>query len=94
MLTIVFCDDIQKCLKEFNNDPQIVVDRVLEEGLPPHLLSSEVIPPPPTEKATPLPKADLVDSRAGVYDYDEFDMMHSDRVDLSRIHIGKRSAGA
>ena len=51
----------------------------------------EMAPPLEDQAANyPLPKADLVDSRVGVYDYDEFDIMHSSDVDWTRIHVGKR----
>jgi hypothetical protein len=90
---------LQLCLKEFNNDPEAVINRVLEDSLPPNLKGLD-FNLPATDKATPHvpPKLEakeevglLLDQREGAFDYDEFDVLRRpEAVDLSRVHIGKK----
>ncbi len=86
---------MQKCLKEFNYDHEVVVERYLEKQLPPHLVSQEVLEPHPPDEhhqstSDRMVEAELVDSRSNVYDFDEFDIMHKKEIDWNKIHIGKR----
>jgi len=91
------------CLKEFGNNPEGVINRVLEGSLPPHLsdadftlASSEDVPAPPMARgggreSGGLCRDSLVDQRESVYDGDEFDVLRAPgQVDLSRVHIGKK----
>ena len=77
------------CLSEFNQDPQIVIDRILEGTLPPHLQSYDETHPSLLNDAT-IQETKQINSRVGIFDFDEFDVLHKNDVDLKNIHIGKR----
>ena len=84
---------VQLCLKEFNNNPETVINKVLEESLPPHLQTLNFdLPaggktmPPVTEE-----RSSLLDTRKNIFDDDEFDVLRRpEAVDLSRVQIGKK----
>ena len=91
------------CLREFDNNPETVIGRVLEENLPPHIQSldfslpreamgSAPPPAPPTSSGQGNEDAwPSLDTRESVYDNDEFDVFRRPGgVDLSRVHIGKK----
>lgn len=99
----VLCYHVQICLREFDNNPETVVGRILEENLPPHIqtldfslpssaMSSAPPPAPPTLSGQGVENSwPILDARESVYDNDEFDVFRRpDAVDLSRVHIGKK----
>ena len=91
---------LQVCLREFDNSPEAVISRVLEENLPPHIQNMDFsLPASTVGSATPLAPPHSgdgevwpsLDTRGSVYDNDEFDVFRRpDTVDLSRVHIGKK----
>ncbi|XP_064394350.1 activating signal cointegrator 1 complex subunit 2-like isoform X2 [Halichondria panicea] len=95
---------IELCLNEFGNSPETVVDRILEDNLPPHLRAMNQNPStedlkktssqPKTEDTAPPDEStatSVLDDRLNVYDDDEFDVFNKDvSVDMSRVHFGKR----
>ncbi|XP_077554596.1 activating signal cointegrator 1 complex subunit 2 isoform X4 [Haemaphysalis longicornis] len=74
---------LQECLKYYNYNHEEVVMALLDNNLPPSL--SE--PTASTSAAAPLP----VFEPRSIYDNDEFDILRRDDIDMSRIHIGKKS---
>ena len=87
-------------MREFDNSPETVIGRVLEENLPSHIQSMDFsLPAGAVSSATPLapPHSEdgeaqpSLDTRENVYDNDEFDVFRRPgAVDLSRVHIGKK----
>lgn len=83
------------CLKEFGNNTEVVINRVLENSLPPHLNGVDFAktthppaPPPTSEKEV---EGSYLGQRVSVFDDDEFDVFRRpQQVDLSRVHIGKK----
>ncbi|XP_051174553.1 activating signal cointegrator 1 complex subunit 2 [Leptopilina boulardi] len=84
---------IERCLKHYNYDSTRVINAVLEETLPSDLkeldFSLPYIPPDPEEAAAAVDSA-FGAQRLNVFDNDEFDIMTNDKIDMSRIHRGKR----
>lgn len=75
---------LQECLKYYNYNHEEVVMALLDNNLPPSLsepTASTPAEPPPTFEFEPR----------SIYDNDEFDILRRDDVDISRIHIGKKS---
>ncbi|XP_029843375.3 activating signal cointegrator 1 complex subunit 2 isoform X1 [Ixodes scapularis] len=70
---------LQQCLEYYNNYEEVVM-ALLDNNLPPSLCQPE---PSSSRLAT-------LEARS-IYDNDEFDILRRDDVDLSRIHIGKKS---
>ncbi len=75
---------IQKCLKYYDHNPELVINALLEENLPPHLIvvdrqlkAEKEKPPPP--------------SRFNVHDGDEFDVNTNDSIDKQKVRIGKKN---
>lgn len=83
---------MQLCLKEFNNNPETVINKILEESLPPHLKSLNFDLPAGEKAIPPVSEGiSLLDKRENVFDDDEFDIIRRpEAVDLSRVHIGKK----
>lgn len=81
---------VQKCLEFYNYESAEVINSLLENSLPDHLVAMDKDLPfiPPEEedgaKGTDIPE------RVNVFDNDEFDIMTKDHIDTSRIHKGKR----
>lgn len=84
---------IERCLKHYNYDSERVINAVLEEALPTDLkeldFSLPYIPPDPEEAAAAVDSA-FGAQRLNVFDNDEFDIMTNDKIDMSRVHRGKR----
>ena len=59
--------------------PRLTVVRVTEAPLPP------CVPRAPKEELPPV-----LSERSNVFDDDEFDVFHRDKVDMSRIWKGRR----
>ncbi|KAH8008834.1 hypothetical protein HPB51_005881 [Rhipicephalus microplus] len=72
----------QDCLKYYSNNHDEVVMALLDNNLPPSL----TIPTPSTSASAPLE----IEARS-IYDNDEFDIFRRNDVDMSKIHIGKKS---
>jgi len=70
-------DFIQACLKHYNYNAEQVINAILETSLPDELQKLN------------FSRAEVVDNRTNIFDNDEFDVFTNDRMDLSRIHMGK-----
>ncbi|KAG0338545.1 hypothetical protein BG000_003795 [Podila horticola] len=92
---------LEACLKAFNDDPEAVTMRLLEENLPTDLASmdrSTVRPPHRVETETTsmaLVKVqeethDLLASRRNIFDGDEFDVFSGNAIDRSKVSRGKK----
>ena len=90
------------CLKEYGNSPEVVINKILEGNLPPHLSDADFSLTSPDDVLAP-PMAggsggsesflgdSLVGQRECVFDGDEFDVLRAPgHMDLSRVHIGKK----
>ncbi|KAM8961453.1 activating signal cointegrator 1 complex subunit 2 [Pelodytes ibericus] len=77
---------ILNCLEEYGNDPEKVINNLLEENLTPRLRELDRTMPR-QQKPDPCP---LVTSRSNVFADDEFDVFSRDVVDTSRIWKGRR----
>ncbi len=85
---------VQKCLQYFDNNPETVINSILEDNLPPHLAELDRALPKGTTVQPKSPAAASAASvRINVYDGDEFDVNCRDYVDLSRVHRGKAQKG-
>ncbi|CAN7996646.1 unnamed protein product, partial [Ixodes hexagonus] len=71
---------ISQCLEYYNNSYEEVVMALLDNNLPPSLSQPEAS----------SSRLSAFEARS-IYDNDEFDILRRDDVDLSRIHIGKKS---
>lgn len=71
---------LQRCLEYYNNSYEEVVLAMLDGNLPPSLNQPE----PESSRLSTF-------EARSIYDNDEFDILRRDDVDLSRIHIGKKS---
>ena len=87
-------------MREFGNNPAMVIDKVLEDSLPPHLNNLDFTQPagkltascPDSKVSAELSHGDsLIDQRKNVFDNDEFDVFRNlEKTDMSRVHIGKK----
>ena len=79
------------CLEELNYDVEQVINLILEDNLPPSLqnldrnLSKDEV-----MKSRKQPTETLLEQRHSVFDKDEFDIFAGNKVDVSKIHKGKR----
>ncbi|BFZ15923.1 hypothetical protein BsWGS_18962 [Bradybaena similaris] len=85
---------VEIALEELDWDQERVVSCILEEKLPPSLQAiSQDLPRlqrEPVPDAGKVDQADILDSRRNVFDNDEFDMFGNKRVDMTKIHLGKK----
>ncbi|XP_068223003.1 activating signal cointegrator 1 complex subunit 2 [Palaemon carinicauda] len=92
---------IQECLQYYGYSTEAVINAILEDSLPPSLVTldrsapalkmpSPVIPPETTKDEVKQEKSDFMD-RANIYNNDEFDVFSKKNLDMSRIHKGKKS---
>ncbi|XP_012941572.1 activating signal cointegrator 1 complex subunit 2, partial [Aplysia californica] len=85
---------IELALEELDWRLERVVSSVLEEKLPSSLL--DISPDLPRQEREvnqgdgQTDSADILDSRKNVFDNDEFDVFRNKKVDMSKIHIGKK----
>ncbi|XP_063769432.1 activating signal cointegrator 1 complex subunit 2 [Pseudophryne corroboree] len=77
---------IMRCLEEYGNNPEIVINHLLEDNLTPSLQELDRTMPR-QERVDPCP---LVSSRSNIFADDEFDVFTRDIVDTSRIWKGRR----
>ncbi|CAF0807739.1 unnamed protein product [Brachionus calyciflorus] len=75
---------VKKCLQYFNNNVEQVINAFLENNLP-------VFAPEELEPEIPEEFSEL-SSRKNIYDNDEFDVFKKDKIDMSKIYIGKKNA--
>ena len=89
---------VEACLKELTN-PEVVIDKLLDNSLPPSLRDLPRDLPRPQRNATPVVQAAMVPGpltqkfrkdRHNIFDGDEFDLFSGKAVDLSRINQGKK----
>lgn len=88
---------VKACLKEFTN-PEVVIDRLLSDSLPPSLAAlprdmGRAPRKPPAPQAAMVPGPLLQEFRKGrhnIFDGDEFDLFSGKAVDTSRISMGKK----
>ena len=79
------------CIEELNYDVEQVINLLLEDNLPPSLenanrnLSKEEL-----MKTRKQPVATVLEQRHSVYDKDEFDVFAGNKVDVTKVHKGKR----
>lgn len=73
---------IESCLQYYNNDHEQVLTALFDDNLPPHLSKQRPVHPsqPPLQ----------LEARS-IYDNDDMDILRRNDVDLSKIHIGKKS---
>ena len=78
---------VEACLEYFDHNPEKVINSLLEENLPPHLME--------LDRQTARKKAEAPSasgpSRSNVFDGDEFDINSRDRLDMGRVHKGKHA---
>uniref|UniRef100_A0A8C5FL52 CUE domain-containing protein n=1 Tax=Gadus morhua TaxID=8049 RepID=A0A8C5FL52_GADMO len=65
------------CLQEYDYSSELVINNILEDRLAPGLDQLDRLPP-------------VLSERSNVFDDDEFDVFHRDKVDMSRIWKGRR----
>ncbi|XP_065285979.1 activating signal cointegrator 1 complex subunit 2 [Dermacentor albipictus] len=73
---------LKECLKYYSNNHDEVVMALLDNNLPPSLS----LPTASTSAPAPLE----LEPRS-IYDNDEFDILRRNDVDMSKVHIGKKS---
>lgn len=79
------------CLEELNFDVEQVINVLLEDNLPPSLqdadrsLSKEAL-----MRNKKKPSTTILKERHSVYDKDEFDVFSGSKVDVAKVHKGKR----
>ena len=79
------------CLEELNFDVEQVINVLLEDNLPPSLqdadrsLSKEAL-----IRNKKKPSTTILKERHSVYDKDEFDVFSGSKVDVTKVHKGKR----
>lgn len=84
---------IEACLEKFAFSQELTLNALLTDDLPDQLRTldknlSRQQKKDLTQEAIKEP--DVVTSRSNVFDGDEFDIHRNERIDLSRIHIGKK----
>ena len=88
---------VEAALEYFDKDPEKVINSLLEENLPPHLIEMDretPRKPKRTSVSALVVKDDPLFQRNNLYDGDEFDVVTRDTVDLSKIHRGKSKRDA
>ncbi|XP_014676677.1 PREDICTED: activating signal cointegrator 1 complex subunit 2-like [Priapulus caudatus] len=78
---------IIECLEYYNYDVEQVINHLLCDSLPEALQGLDRVLPRKAKK-----KATVLSSRFNVFDGDEFDVFTRDKIDMSRVHMGKREA--
>ena len=79
------------CLQELNYDVEQVINVLLEDNLPPSLQNvNRNLSKDEVMKSRTQPLKTTLDERHSVYDKDEFDVFTNSKVDLSKVHKGKR----
>uniref|UniRef100_A0A8C4Z7Q7 CUE domain-containing protein n=1 Tax=Gadus morhua TaxID=8049 RepID=A0A8C4Z7Q7_GADMO len=74
------------CLQEYDYSSELVINNILEDRLAPGLDQLDrAMPRAPKEELPPV-----LSERSNVFDDDEFDVFHRDKVDMSRIWKGRR----
>lgn len=79
---------IEECLLYFDQDPEKVINALLEENLPPHVIEMDRQKGRKVLESLPLQMEGK--PRLNVYDGDEFDINVRDTIDLSKVQIGKK----
>lgn len=79
------------CLEEFNYDVEQVINLLLEDNLPPSLQSiNRNLSKEEVMKSRKQPAKTTLEERHSVFDKDEFDVFSGNKVDVSKVHKGKR----
>jgi len=82
---------IIRCLEELNYDVEQVINLLLEDNLPPLLKNiNRNLTKEELMKGRKQPVKTILEERHSVYDNDEFDVFSRNKVDVSKIHKGKR----
>jgi len=76
---------IQMCLKYYDNSAELVINALLEENLPPHLIEVDRRLGPPEEKLA------TTSLRFNIHDGDEFDVNTNDAIDKKKVRLGKKN---
>ena len=77
---------VEACLEYFDHNPERVINSLLEENLPPHLMELDRKTARKKTQAAPTGP-----ERSNVFDGDEFDVNSRDRLDMDRVHKGKHA---
>lgn len=79
------------CLEEFNYDVEQVINLLLEDNLPPSLQSiNRNLSKEEVMKSRKQAAKTTLEQRHSVFDKDEFDVFFGNKVDVSKVHKGKR----
>ena len=79
------------CLEELNYDVEQVINLLLEDNLPPSLQNlNRNLTKEEAMKNRKQPVKKILEERQSVYDKDEFDVFSGSKVDVSKVHKGKR----
>ena len=79
------------CLEELNYDTEQVINLLLEDNLPPPLQNlNRNLTKEEAMKHRKQPVKTVLEERHSVYDRDEFDVLSGSKVDVSKVHKGKR----
>ncbi|KAI7886336.1 hypothetical protein K492DRAFT_233608 [Lichtheimia hyalospora FSU 10163] len=89
---------IKACLLEYNDDVETVIMQLLEDNLPPKLAEMDRslvdLPVEVIDQQPDTTKKSILASRRNIFDNDEFDLLSGNaKVDISKMHIGKKSRG-
>ena len=79
------------CLEELNYDVEQVINLLLEDNLPASLRNlNRNLSKEEAMKNRKQPVKAILEERQSVYDKDEFDVFSGSKVDVSKVHKGKR----
>ncbi len=88
---------LQTCLNHYNNNPERVVNALVDNTVPKELAFEESNVSVPSsnifnEDEIPFISKDasILGHRSNIYDNDEFDIFNQENIDLTRIHRGKK----
>lgn len=84
---------IEACLEKFAFSQELTLNALLTDDLPDQLRTLDKNLSRQQKKdltQVAIKEPDIVTSRSNVFDGDEFDIHRNERIDLSRVHIGKK----
>ena len=82
---------VMLCLEELNYDVEQVINLLLEDNLPASLRNlNRNLSKEEAMKNRKQPVKAILEERQSVYDKDEFDVFSGSKVDVSKVHKGKR----
>ncbi|CAG8468774.1 11624_t:CDS:2, partial [Scutellospora calospora] len=87
---------IEECLIAFDNNVEVVIDRLLQNSLPDHLneldrsMTRRVVT---MTNDSPKKEESLLSQRQNIFDNDEFDIFSGKSIDFKRVNKGKKNRG-